>query len=65
MWILFFIIFMIVGCFFFLNLFVGVVINTFKTQSDRVGGSELLTDKQKEWIDLSLLVLRSAPIKTI
>ena len=28
-WVLFFVIFMIVGCFFFLNLFIGVVINTF------------------------------------
>jgi Ion transport protein len=64
-WIVFFIIFMIVGCFFFLNLFVGVVINTFKSESDRVGGSELLTEKQKEWIDLRLLVLRSAPIKKV
>ena len=28
-WVLFFVVFMIVGCFFFLNLFIGVVINTF------------------------------------
>ena len=44
-WIIFFLLFMIVGYFFFLNLFVGVVINTFNSEQMRVGGSELLTDK--------------------
>jgi hypothetical protein len=61
-WLVFFIVFEIVGFLFFLNLFVGVVINTFRSQSEKVDGSELLTDKQKEWIDLRLLVLRSQPI---
>ncbi len=56
-------VFMIVGCFFFLNLFVAVVINTFKTEQDIAGGSNLLTDKQKEWIDLRLLILRASPLK--
>lgn len=64
-WVLFFVIFMIVGCFFFLNLFIGVVINTFHQEEERVGGSELLTEKQKEYIDLRLLVLRSEPIKKV
>jgi hypothetical protein len=64
-WIFFFVIFMIVGCFVFLNLFVGVVINTFNSEEARVGGSELLTEKQKEWIDMKLLVLRAEPIKKI
>ncbi len=31
-WVIFFMVFMIVGFFFFLNLFVAVVINTFKTE---------------------------------
>ena len=56
-------IFMIVGCFFFLNLFVAVVINTFNKEQDIAGGSNLLTDKQKEWIDLKLLILRASPLK--
>jgi Ion transport protein len=60
-WISFFIIFIIVGSFFFLNLFVGVVISTFNSESDKIGGNDLLTDRQKEWIDLRLLVLRSNP----
>ena len=44
-WIVFFVIFMIIGCFIFLNLFVGVVTKTFNAEEARVGGSELLTDK--------------------
>lgn len=64
-WIVFFVIFMIIGCFIFLNLFVGVVTKTFNREEARVGGSELLTDKQKEWIDMRLLVLRAKPVKKV
>jgi Ion transport protein len=60
-WIFFFILFIIVGAFFFLNLFVGVVISTFNSEHEKLGGNDLLTEKQKEWIELRLLVLRSAP----
>lgn len=44
-WVIFFVIFMIVGSFFFLNLFVGVVISTFNTEHDKLGGNDLLTEK--------------------
>ena len=44
-WIFFFIIFIIVGAFFFLNLFVGVVISTFNLEHDKLGGNDLLTEK--------------------
>jgi len=44
-WILYFVIFIIVGAFFFLNLFVGVVISTFNTEHDKLGGNNLLTEK--------------------
>lgn len=64
-WIIFFIIFTIVGAFFFLNLFVGVVISTFHSEHDKIGGNNLLTEKQKEWIDLRLLVLRSEPMRKL
>ena len=30
-----------------------------------MGGNDLLTDKQKEWIETRLLVLRSTPIKKL
>jgi hypothetical protein len=62
-WTLFFMLFMIMAHFFFFNLFIVVVISTFKAESNRVSGTDLLTMKQKEWIDLRLLVLRSEAIK--
>jgi len=62
---LFFILFLIVGFLFFLNLFVGVVVTTFNLEQDKIGGNDLLTEKQREWIDLKLLVLRSGPIKKV
>lgn len=64
-WSFFFILFMIIGFFFFLNLFVGVVVSNFQTEKDKIGGNDLLTEQQREWIDLKLLVLRSAPIRKI
>lgn len=45
LWILFFISFIIVGSFFFLNLFVGVLVSTFNSEKDRIGGYDLLTEK--------------------
>ena len=56
---------MVIGFLFFLNLFIGVVVSTFNTEKDKLGGNDLLTEKQKEWIELKLLVLRSAPIRKI
>lgn len=64
-WIFFFIVFMCVGYFFFLNFFVGVVVSNFYREHDKVGGNNLLTDKQKEWIELKLLVLRSQPLQRL
>lgn len=61
-WVFFSIFFMIVASMFLLNLFVGVIISTFNSEQDKIGGNNLLTPKQKEWIDLKLLVLRSSPI---
>ena len=44
-WTLFFMFYMIVAHFFFLNLFIVVVISTFKSEQNRVGGGDLLTNK--------------------
>ena len=43
-WSFFFILFMIIGFFFFLNLFVGVVVSNFQTEKDKIGGNDLLTE---------------------
>jgi len=41
---LFYVCFIIVGSFFMLNLFVGVVISTYNNEKDRLGKDILLTD---------------------
>ena len=64
-WILFFIFFMIVGSFFLLNLFIGVVISNFNREKDKIGGNNLLTDRQKNWIDTKLIALKTRPKKLI
>jgi hypothetical protein len=44
-WNLFFIFFLVIGFFFFLNLFIGVVVSNFNTEKDKIGGNDLLTEK--------------------
>ena len=41
------------------------MISTFNIEHDKIGGNNLLTEKQKEWIDLRLLVLRSEPMRKL
>ena len=64
-WSIIFIFFMIIGFFFFLNLFIGVVVSTFNSEQDKIGGNDLLTERQREWIESKILILRAAPIKKI
>ena len=42
-WVIFFIVFIIVGSFFMLNLFVGVVISTYHREKDKLAGNNLLS----------------------
>jgi hypothetical protein len=49
-WSFFFIAFMVVGSFFILNLFVGIVINTFNREKEVLGKNFLLSGNQKEWL---------------
>lgn len=58
---IFFIIFILFGSFFILNLFVGVVIGTFNSEKDNIGKNFLLTNTQKEWIEIRLLILSAKP----
>jgi hypothetical protein len=62
-WVFFFIVFIIVGSFFLINLFVGVVISSFNRERDSIGGNILLTDRQKEWIETHTKVLKAKPLK--
>ena len=49
-WVLFFICFIVVGSLFILNLFVGVVIDTFNHEKEILGMNHLLTETLREWI---------------
>jgi len=50
LWALFFIAFILFGSLFIMNLFVGVVINTFNEENDKLGQDHLLTETQREWV---------------
>jgi hypothetical protein len=57
---LFFVLFMIVGCFFALNLFVGAVIDAFNDLKKDDGDSSLfLTDQQREWVETQQMMARA------
>ena len=53
----FFILFIIAGSFFMLNLFVGVVISTYNREKEKQGKNFLLTKDQKKWLENKLLII--------
>lgn len=58
---IFFLLFIIIGCFFITNLFVGVVISTYNRESEKLGNHFLLTKDQKEWLEARMLVIKAKP----
>jgi hypothetical protein len=58
---LFFVVFHIVGNFFLLNLFVGVVIYNFNSVKSQMDGLSLLTEEQKLWVNTQRLMLNFRP----
>lgn len=60
---IYFILFIIIGSFFILNLFVGVVISTFNLEKENLGKNYLLTSTQKEWIDTRMNIIKMKPLK--
>eukprot|EP00347_Sterkiella_histriomuscorum_P013804 403363301 len=59
---IFFIAFMIVGNFFLLNLFVGVVISTYNREKEVLGRNFLLTEKQRKWLENKIMMVQSKPM---
>jgi Ion transport protein len=49
-WIIYFVVFLIIGNTFFINLFVGVMISTFNREKDLLGKNFLLTPYQRMWV---------------
>lgn len=64
-WVFFFIAFMVIGSLFVLNLFVGVVINTFDNEKELLSKNHLLTDTQREWIHTQIKSVSYRPLKKI
>jgi len=50
--IFFFILFMVVGSLFILNMFVGIVINVFNKEKETLQMNHLLTQTQSDWCDV-------------
>ena len=60
-WGLYFIVFITVGCFFLLNMFVGVIISSFSAVKEKMDGSSMLTKDQKLWVETQRLMLNFRP----
>jgi hypothetical protein len=58
----FFVAFIIVGSFFMLNLFIGVIISTYNKGKEAYGKNFLLTEKQKRWLEAKLMIIQAKPI---
>ena len=59
----FFSVFMIVGSLFILNLFVGVVINTFNIEKEKLSRNALMTDLQDEYCEILIKCYQLKPLK--
>ena len=58
---LLFVTFYVMGNFFLMNLFIGVVINNFNRAKDRLDGLSLVTEEQRLWVDSQRLMVKFRP----
>ena len=54
----YFVVFVMIGAFFTLNLFVGIVISTYNREKDKLEKDYLLKEKQKEWLYAMKIIFR-------
>lgn len=54
---IYFVVFICIGFFFITNLFVGVVVSAYNREKEKLGDDYLLTDKQKKWLEIKMLVI--------
>ena len=59
----FFSVFMVIGSLFILNLFVGVVINTFNIEKEKLSRNALMTDLQDEYVEVLIKCYLLKPLK--
>jgi voltage-dependent calcium channel L type alpha-1D len=64
-WALFFIAFIFLGSFFFIQLFIGVVIENFNRMKETLDGTRMLSCSQREWLLISQAVLKLRPMRKI
>lgn len=64
-WAYFFVVFNLVGSFFVVNLFVGVIIDNFNRMKAALGGDFMLTPEQKKWIEAQKAALRIGPVRAV
>eukprot|EP00397_Hematodinium_sp_SG-2012_P000372 GEMP01000372.1.p1 GENE.GEMP01000372.1~~GEMP01000372.1.p1 ORF type:complete len:2224 (+),score=490.20 GEMP01000372.1:55-6726(+) len=60
--VVFFLVWMLVGGFFILNLFFGVIIDQYHVAKGETEGGVLITKEQKRWIEVQKLVLKHVPL---
>jgi len=60
LWALFFVIFLVLGAFFIIELFVGVIIENFSRLSE-IKGLGLMTDAQRQWASTQQFIMRIRP----
>jgi len=60
-WVVFFVAFIICGSFFVLNLFVGVVCDTFNEMKEQFGDNFLMTETQQEWVQMRKKINKLGP----
>ena len=51
----------LIGGFFIMNLYVGVIISAYNSELDRIGKNFLLTNDQKEWVSNKMLIMNIKP----
>ncbi|CAD8082647.1 unnamed protein product [Paramecium primaurelia] len=60
-WSLFYIGFVIIGSFFVMNLFAGVVLDAFNSETDKLRGYFYMTLEQQEWVDIKERIYYAKP----
>ena len=63
--IIFFMVYMVVCSIFILNLFVGVVINTFNIEKEKLSNNKLMTDLQTEYCEVLIKCFSTHPTRVI
>ncbi|DBA00730.1 TPA: hypothetical protein N0F65_001201 [Lagenidium giganteum] len=62
-WAFFFVAFILIGNFFVMQLFIGVVIENFNRMKEKLDGTYLLTTTQREWLLINDMMLNLRPLR--